>query len=51
MGPVMHNIPTLESVGRMNSPEELQGVLEFFNYNPPQDLKDAVIQRANMLGM
>lgn len=51
LGPTMHNIPTLEGITQMNSPEELQGALEFFNYDPPQDIKDAVINRANVLGL
>jgi hypothetical protein len=51
LGPTMHNIPTLEGVGQMNTPEELQGALEFFNYDPPQDIKNAIIQRANVLGL
>lgn len=50
-GPQRYNIPTLDGVGQMNTPEELQGALEFFNYDPPQDIKDAIIQRANVLGL
>jgi hypothetical protein len=51
IGPVQHNIPTLEGVGAMTAPEDLQGALEFFNYDPPADIKDAIIQRANQLGL
>lgn len=51
IGPAPHNIPTLDNVGQMNSPEELQKVLEFFNYDPPADIKQMVIQRANQLGL
>jgi len=50
-GPERYNIPTLEVVGSMNTPEELQGALEFFNYDPPEDIKQAIIQRANVLGL
>lgn len=49
-GPDRFQIPDPKGIGSMNTPEDLQGVLEFFNYNPPQDIKDAVINRANVLG-
>ena len=50
-GPTRYQIPSTAAIGKMNSPDELQGVLEFFNYNPPADIKQLVIQRANQLGI
>lgn len=50
-GPERFQIPTPKTIGEMNTPEQLQGVLEFFNYDPPADIKDMVIKRANVLGL
>lgn len=50
-GAQRHNIPVPESISQMQSPEELQSVLEFFEYDPPLDIKNSVIQRANQLGI
>lgn len=50
-GPSRYEIPTPDTINQMNSPQQLQGVLEFFKYNPPADIKQMVIQRANQLGL
>lgn len=46
-----YNIPTIEKVMGMQSPEELQDAMEFFNYDPPDEIEGAIIQRANQLGL
>ena len=50
-GPTRYEIPTPDTIGQMNNPQQLQGVLEFFKYDPPSDIKQMVIQRANQLGL
>lgn len=45
------DIPTIQKIGQMNTPDELQKAMEFFNYDPPQDIKNAIIQRVNQLGL
>jgi hypothetical protein len=46
-----YDIPTMEKVMNMQTPEELQGAMEFFNYDAPDDIESAIIQRANQLGL
>lgn len=46
-----YDIPTIEKVMNMQSPEELQSAMEFFNYDVPDDIESAIIQRANQLGL
>ncbi len=46
-----YDIPTMEKVMNMQTPEELQGAMEFFNYDVPDDIESAIIQRANQLGL
>lgn len=45
------DIPTIEKVDAMNTPEELQAAMEFFNYDPPDEIEAAIVQRANQLGL
>lgn len=45
------DIPTIEKVTQMQTPEELQKAMEFFNYDPPDDIENAIIQQANRLGL
>ena len=45
------DIPTVEKVTQMQTPEELQKAMEFFNYDPPDDIENAIVQQANRLGL
>lgn len=46
-----YDIPTMEKVMSMQTPEELQAAMEFFNYDAPDEIESAIIQRANQLGL
>ena len=46
-----YDVPSINKIMQMQSPEEIQGAMEFFNYNPPDDIENAIVQRANQLGL
>lgn len=50
-GPGRYNIPTIEKIMNMQTPDELEGVFTFFNDNPPDDIENAVRYRVNQLGL
>lgn len=46
-----YDIPTMDKIMQMQTPEDIQKAMEFFDYNPPDDIENAIIQRANQLGL
>lgn len=46
-----YDIPTMDKIMQMQTPEDIQKAMEFFDYNPPDEIENAIIQRANQLGL
>ena len=46
-----YDIPTMEKIMQMQTPEDIQKAMEFFDYNPPDEIENAIVQRANQLGL
>ncbi len=48
-GPERNQIPSVNSISAMSTPEELEAVIQFFDDSPPDDIENAIVQRANQL--